>query len=176
MLAVMDKRKAVHLSARIAMACLPLLAAVHGQGQNAQTKKTDGATPDFALVTLPMKWVRDDRHYALNFISLSTPCPTHVGVPCECTMTFKVINSKEFADYISSFGDGRVPVVYQVLYRSDGSAHGARLESVGSWQADRFPVNDRLLSVVLHVQGRRPGQKQTANVNNPADCFPTKEN
>jgi hypothetical protein len=175
MLAVMDK-KVRNLSVRIAMACFVLLAVVHGQGQNAQTKKTDGSTPDLTPVTLSMKWPRGDRHYGPNFIWLSTPCQASGDVPCECTMTFKVINSKGFADYISSFGDGQVPVVYQVMYGADGFARGQRLESVGSWQADRFHLNEQALSVLYTFKGGKPGQKQPAHTNGTADCFPPKRN
>jgi hypothetical protein len=175
MLDVMNKN-ARGFSAQIALAGLLLCAVTPGYGQNAQMKKTDGAAPDLTPVTLSMKWARGDHHYGPNFISLSTPCQASGDVPCECAMQFKVINSQEFADYISSFGDAPVPVVYKVLYGSDGLAHGTRLESVGSWQADRFHVNDRLLSVHFTFKGGRPGQKQTANVHNPADCFPPKGN
>ena len=87
-------------------------------------------------------------------------------------MEFKVIDSQEFADYISSFGDARVPVVYQVLYGPRGTVQSARLESVGNWRADRFHTNDRLLEIHFNFQSGKPGQKQSANFRSPADCFP----
>jgi hypothetical protein len=173
MLVIMN-RKLKNLSTRIAVVGLPLMAVVPGQGQETQKQKAAATMPDLTPVTLSMKWARGDPHYGPNSIWLSTPCQASGDAPCECTMQFKVINSKEFADYISSFGGGLVPVVYQVSYGPDGLAHGARLESVGSWHADRFHVNERLLSVRFTFKGGKPGQKQTANVHDPTDCFPPK--
>lgn len=168
MLVIMSK-KARGLSARIAVFGLLPVAVTLGQAQDTQK-------PDPTPVTLSMKWARGDPYYGPNFISLSTPCQASENVPCECTMAFKGVKSQEFADYISSFRDALVPVVYQVLYGSDGLAHARRLESVGSWQADRFPKNDRLLGIQFTFKGGKPGQKRTANIHDPADCFPPKGN
>lgn len=168
MLVIMNK-KARGLSIGIAVLGLLPIAVTLGQAQDTQKS-------DLRPVTLSMKWARGDPHYGPNFIWLSKPCLTSGDLPCECIMQFKETNSKEFADYISSFGDGPVPVVYQVLYGSDGLAHGKRLESVGNWQADRFPRNDRLLGISSTFQGGKPGQKQTANIHDPADCFPPRGN
>lgn len=168
MLVIMNKKVRGFL-ARIAVVGLLPIAVALGQARDAQKS-------DLTPVTLSMKWARGDPHYGPNFIWLSTPCQASHNVPCECTMGFKVINSQAFADYISSFGDAMVPVVYQVLYGSDGLAHGKRLESVGSWGADRFPRNDRLLAISFKFKGSKPGQKQTANIHDPADCFPPKGN
>jgi len=173
MLVIMSK-KTRRLSTMIAVLGLLPIAVVLGQAQ--ETQKAGAAMSDFTPVTLSMRWARGDPHYGPNFIWLSTPCLTSGDVPCECTMQFKGTNSKEFADYISSFGDGPVPVVYQVLYGSDGLAHGNRLESVGNWQADRFPRNDRLLGISFTFKGGKPGQKQRANIHDPAGCFPPKAN
>jgi hypothetical protein len=175
MLDVMNK-KAKGVSAWVALAALLLFAVAVGQGQSAQTEKKSVATADLMTVTLSMEWARGDPHYGPNFILLSTPCQASVDVPCECTMQFKTINSQEFADYISSFGDGLVPVVYQVSYGSDSLVRGTRLESVGTWRADRFHVNDRLLGTRYTFKGGKPGQKQPAKVHAPADCFPPKGN
>lgn len=173
MLMIMNKRVR-RLSTRIVLAGLLLFAVVGGQGQNVQAGKTGGAMVDPTPVTLSMKWARGDPHYGPNFVWLSMPCQASGDVPCECTMQFKVINSQEFADYISSFGDAPVPVVYQVSYGPDGLVHGTRLKSVGSWQADRFQVNDRLLGIGFTLKGGNPEQKRKAKLRNPADCFPPK--
>ena len=165
--------RAKSLSTRIA-AIGVLLIAVLTQGQDIQKEKTGKAGLDLSLVTLSMKWARGDPHYGPQYISLSAPCHASGDVTRECTMEFKVINSQEFADYIASFGDGAVPVVYEVRYGPDGVAQGARLESVGSWQADRFHVNDRLLGIRHTFKGGKIGQKQTAKFRSPADCFPPK--
>lgn len=171
MLDVMDK-KIKSLSVRIAPAAMLLCAVAHGQSQNLQAEKTGGTMADLTPVTLSMKWARGDPHYGPNSVWLSTPCQGSDNVPCECTMEFKAAKSLEFADYISSFGDALVPVVYQVLYGTEGIAHSARLESVGSWQADKFNVNDRLLRIQFAFKGGKLGEKQKANFRAPADCFP----
>src|ERR1039458_9176065 len=126
---IMNKR-ARGLAARIAAFSVLPIAVVLGQCQETQRHKAAAAKSDLTPVTLSMKWTRGDPRYGPNSISLSTPCQASGDVPCECTMQFKVINSKEFADYISSFGDGLVPVVYEVRYGSDGLAPGARLRRV----------------------------------------------
>jgi hypothetical protein len=174
MLVIMSK-KARHFSIGIAAFGLLPIAAALGQTQDKQ-QKTGAAMSDPTPVTLSMKWARGDAYYGPNFISLSTPCQASDNVPCECTMAFKGVKSQGFADYISSFRDALVPVVYQVLYGSDGLAHARRLESVGSWQADKFPKNDRLLGTQFTFKGGKPGQRQTANIHDPADCFPPKGN
>src|SRR5271168_4482114 len=145
MLEIVNK-KVKGLSTRIAVLSLLPIAAMLGQAQDTQTS-------DLKPLTLSMKWARGDPHYGPNFIWLSTPCRASDNVPCECTMEFKGIKSQAFADYISSFGDVPVPVVYQVSYNANGFAGSAQLESVGTWQADRFPRNDRLLGISLTFKG-----------------------
>jgi hypothetical protein len=161
-------------SARTTVAALLLLSVVLGQSQEIREEKTTGVMAEFTPVTLSMKWSRGDRHYGPNFIWLSAPCQSNVS--CECTMEFKVINSQEFADYIASFGDAPVPVVYQVLYGPSGVVQGTRLESVGSWRAERFHANDQQLGIHFNFKSGKPGQKQTAHFHSPADCFPPKAN
>lgn len=158
---------------RMSVAILPLLAIVSVQSQEIQKEqKKEGAAADLTPVTLSMKWTRGSPQYGSNFIRLSTPCQASAKVSCECSMEFKAINSQEFADYISSFGDNRVPAVYQVLYRPGVTAQGVRLESVGSWRAYRFQVNDRLLQIRFNFKSGKPGRKQGGNFHLPADCFP----
>lgn len=173
MLSVMTN-KVRRFSTGIAVLGLIPLTVTLGRGQ--ENQKSSLPVPDLMPITLSMKWVRGDPHYGPNFIRLSRPCQASSDVPCECTMEFKVINSKEFADYIASFGDGAVPVVYEVRYGPDGLAQGSRLESVGSWQADRFHVNERLLGIRYTFKGGKIGQNQTAKSHSPADCFPPKAN
>jgi hypothetical protein len=171
----MDK-KARSLSVRIVAIGVLLIAAVLTLGQDVPKKSAGKDRLDLRVVTLSMQWARGDPHYGPKFISLSTPCQASGDVPCECTMQFRGTNSLQFADYISSFGDEPIDVVYEVRYGPDGLVHQAQLESVGSWQADRFPVNDRLLGIRSTFKDREPGQKQKAKLRNPADCFPPRRN
>lgn len=168
--------KAKRLPTWIAVFGLLFINVMLGQGQENQKQKAGAPVSDLTPITLSMKWTRGDPHYGPQYISLSTPCQASGDLPCECTMEFKVINSQEFADYIASFSSGAVPVVYEVRYGPDLLAQGARLESVGSWQADRFHVNERLLGIRYTFKGGKIGQKQTAKFHSPADCFPPKGN
>jgi hypothetical protein len=165
-------RKARGLSARIAVLSLLSIAVMLGQNQEREKQKAATDKSDFTPVTLSMKWARGDTNYGSNFIRLSTPCQASDDVRCECTMEFKAIKSPEFADSISSFGDALVSVVYQVSYGPDGFAHRTRLESVGSWQAERFQVKDRLLGIHFAFKGGKPGQRQKVNFHAPEDCLP----
>lgn len=81
-------------------------------------------------------------------------------------------NSKEFADYVTSFAHGKVPVVYSVVYSNEGRFLGARLDRVGKWTSDRFQTNDRLLGVQVSFHRSQVGRGQTAHINSPGDCFP----
>jgi hypothetical protein len=130
------------------------------------------ATP--VSVTLFMDWSRGDSHYGPNFIQLRKPCPSEK--PCECVAEFKVIsskeNSKEFAEYVTSFDHGKVPVTYQVSYNSDGLVSAAQFEKLGSWTRDKLHPNDGLLGVKIksHIGG--PRQTNSMKINSPGDCFP----
>jgi len=48
-------------------------------------------------------------------------------------MDFKATTSKDFADYIESFGSNKAPVKYRVYYDRNPEVVGASLESVGTW-------------------------------------------
>jgi hypothetical protein len=92
-------------------------------------------------------------------------------------MDFKVIssreNSKEFADYITSFDHGKVPVTYEVMYGQDGVVQDARLVSVGDWKREKFRINDTLLGVKIKFSADGP-RKQSRNFRSPGDCFPAR--
>jgi hypothetical protein len=127
-------------------------------------------------ITLRMKWQRgSNSHYGSNFVYLHTPCQN--GEACECSMSFKATNSKAFADYISSFGENKVPVVYEVAYGADGRAKTNQLMSVGTWGSDRFSHNDRLISVSVNFQGGGGaiGEHQSFKLHGSEDCFPSSE-
>jgi hypothetical protein len=135
--------------------------------------------PQATLVTLLMDWSRGSSHYGPDFIFLHRPCEAATGHGCECTAEFKVMsskqNSKEFADYVTSFEHGKVPVVYNVLFNDQGQAAGVRLVGVGQWKSDRFHVNDGLLGVRVTFSGKgQIGQVQHAPIHGVADCFPPK--
>jgi hypothetical protein len=171
MLDAMNQR-VKNFAARTACAALLFWAAASVQSQDVKAGKTDEAGIKASSVTLSMRWLRGDLHYGPNFISLASPCQPFAHESCECTMDFKGINSIEFADYIASFGDARVPVVFEVVYGPDLLAQRARLNSVGSWRADRFQVNDRLLGITFKWDNT--SGKHTLRF--PAECFPPREN
>jgi hypothetical protein len=143
----------------------------------AQTAGANVSTvPSSVVITSKMDWSRGSSgsHYGANFIQLREPCQRE-GLSCECVMSFKIIssaeNAKEFADYITSFEHGKVPVTYEVWYGQDAVVHEARLVSVGDWKRDRFRTNDTLLGVELKFSTGGP-QKQV--VHSPGDCFPSR--
>lgn len=137
------------------------------------------AAPTLAPVTLKMDWSQGSigSHYGPNFIQLREPCREE-GTSCECVISFKVISSKEnareFADYISSFEHGTVPVTFEVAFGQDGLVHTARLASVGEWNADKFQTNDTLLGVHMKFTSGS-AKKQERFLHAPADCFTPKK-
>ena len=78
--------------------------------EGTQGKSSPAAVP----VTLSMDWSRGDAHYGPDFIQLRAPCQPPSEKSCECVADFKVISSKEdakeFANYVTSFERGKVPV------------------------------------------------------------------
>src|SRR5229473_5408167 len=139
-------------------------------------KSTSGpvAVPDLIPIMLDMDWTRGGPHYGPDFVHLRTPC-LREGTTCECVMNFKVIsskdNSKEFADYVTSFEHGKVPVTYEVSYGQDHVVRASRLVSVGEWRRDRFHVNDGSLGVNFAFSPGSP-KIQLKKINSPGDCFP----
>jgi hypothetical protein len=96
--------------------------------------------------------------------------------PCECVAEFKVIsskeNSKEFANYVTSFEHGKVPVIYQVWYNADGFVSRAQFLKLGNRTRDKLHPNDGLLGVKIKSPIGGPGQSQSTKINSPGDCFP----
>ncbi len=151
---------------------LLFLCSLYAGGQTAASN-AKGA-PEFVPITLDMDWTRGSLHYGPDFIYLRTACQRE-GTTCECVMNFKVIsskdNSKEFADYITSFEHGKVPVTYEVSYGQDHVVRASRLVSVGEWRRDRFHVNDGSLGVNFAFSPGSP-KIQLKKINSPGDCFP----
>ena len=140
---------------------------------DAQRTTVSQGTP----VTLWMDWKRGDSHYGKDFIELHRTCQ---GKSCVCVADFKVIsskeNAKEFADYVTSFEHGRVPVVYDLILSEEGRFVGARLLRVGDWTSDRFHQNDGILGVRFSFPGKgKIGQPQSAPVRGISECFPLKQ-
>lgn len=127
-------------------------------------------------VTLSMDWAPGDAHYGPDFIQLNSPCQRHPEKSCACVADFRVVssatNSAEFANYVTSFEHGKVPVSYEVRYSAEGLFLGARLLSVGNWTRDRFHANDGLLGVKTTFHAASPGQVQRAAIDSPGECFP----
>jgi hypothetical protein len=136
---------------------------------SAQIRKTEQKT-----MVLDMSWKRGDDHYGPNFIHLESACLSNSAPGCFCSVDFKVTTSKDFADYIESFGSNKVPVKYRVDYDRNHRIVGAILEGVGEWPVERFHVNER-----SHATGFRmvPGKgKGGGYIRNPGDCFPNPTN
>jgi hypothetical protein len=134
------------------------------QGNSAVRRKT---------VVLEMSWKRGDNHYGPNFISLESPCLSSAVQGCSCVRDFKITTSKEFADYIASFGDAKVPVKYRVDYDRRDEVVGAILEAVGEWPQERFHANEKSLAVTFRMSAHRPAG---GHLSSPADCFPKPAN
>jgi hypothetical protein len=126
----------------------------------AQSRKT---------VVLEMSWSRGDPHYGPNFIHLESDCLGTGESDCFCSVDFKVTTSKEFANYIESFGSKKVPVKYQVDYDRDHAIIGAGLESVGEWPTTRFHINETSLAIGFRFH--RQAYK-VHHFHDPGDCFP----
>lgn len=128
-------------------------------------------------VTLWMDWKRGDSHYGKDFIELHRSCERE---PCVCVVSFKVIsagkNAREFADYVSSFEQGKVPIVYELLSSKEGRFVSARFLRVGDWTSDRFHPNDGVLGVqVTFKAGSDTGRTMPTRVSSPANCFPPQQ-
>lgn len=71
-----------------------------------------------------MDWTRGDAHYGPDFIQLNSPCQRQAEKPCVCVADFKVVSSSanpaEFANYVTSFEHGKVPVTFEVRYSAEG--------------------------------------------------------
>lgn len=133
-----------------------------------------GCFGDRRAVILEMSWKRGDDHYGPNFIHLESPCLGNSAPGCFCSADFKVTTSKDFADYIESFGNTKVPVKYRVDYDRNHQIVGAILESVGTWPGKRFNDNERSLGTGFRLI---PGQRNGGGrIRNPGDCFPNPAN
>ena len=114
-----------------------------------------------------MEWHRGDIYYGPNFIWLSARCESASAENCKCKAFFKTPESAEFANYIASFQDRKVPVTYD-LYDVQGHI-GAKLVTVGDWRAEQFHNDD---GVIVPVITSVPGKSQIVHSESPGDCFP----
>ena len=122
-------------------------------------------------VTLWMGWERGDPHYGHDVIRLRQPCQNSNEVGCVCRVRFAT-RSPQFADYIASFGENKVPVVYRVIYGSNGQAIAANFLSVGTWSRDKLSSpNDGLIGIEFRNEVRQKGQQVRHRVSLPAACF-----
>lgn len=175
---------AYHRLCVLLLSILCLATQSYAQGNDSAQKKP---APGSVSVTLSMDWTRGDPHYGPDFIQLNSPCQQQaekssaaaqagLRVGCACVADFKVVsssaNSAEFANYVTSFGHGKVPVTYEVRYGAEGIFLGARLLSVGNWTRDRFHPNDGLLGVKTTFHAASPGQVQRARIESLGECFP----
>lgn len=133
-----------------------------------------GCAGDQRSVVLAMSWKRGDDHYGPNSIHLESPCLGNSAPGCFCSADFKGTTSKDFADYIESFGSTKVQVKYRVDYDRNHQVVGALLQSVGVWTGKRFHDNERSLGTGFRMI---PGQSKGGGyVRNPGDCFPSSAN
>ena len=121
-------------------------------------------------VALEMSWKRGDDHYGPKAIHLESTCLSNPEPGCFCSLDFKVTTSKEFADYVASFGTNKVPVKFHVDYDNNHQVIGAILESVGEWAENRFHINEKSLATGFRMVRNKPSG--SGHLNNPADCFP----
>jgi hypothetical protein len=120
---------------------------------------------------LGMSWKRGDNYYGPNFIHLESPCASNPEPGCFCAVDFTRTKSKEFADYVQSFENKKVPVKYDVIYDRDRQVVGAGLISVGVWPAERFDITERSLSSGIRAVQNESGSG-VLHFKVPADCFP----
>lgn len=122
-------------------------------------------------VVLEMSWKRGNEVYGPNFVHLESPCQSSQDPGCYCAMDFTVTVSKDFGDYIQSFGSGKVPVRYRIDYDVNRKLSGIGLESVGAWPATRFnTVEKSLSSGTRSSQGQPPSGVLRGKT--PDDCLP----
>ena len=147
------------------------------QANDGADKKSSSATS--VSVTLLMDWTRGDAHYGPDFIQLRSPCQPQSEKSCVCVADFKVAsssaNSAEFANDVTSFEHGKVPVTYEVRYSDEGLFLGALLLRVGNWTRDKFLPNDGLLGVKITFRPASPGQVHRTKIDSPGECFPPKK-
>jgi hypothetical protein len=124
-------------------------------------------------VTLEMSWKRGDTHYGPNFIHLESACLSNPEPGCFCSKDFTSTRTKEFGDYIESFGNKKVPVKYRVDYDGNGQPGGAALESVGAWPVERFNIVERRMP--LSSGSRMQPGGGVSHLRTPGDCFPTEK-
>jgi hypothetical protein len=119
-----------------------------------------------------MDWSRGHPKYGPDFIVLVTPCKRDNSPACECFAEFRNTRSKEFADYVASFPHGKVPVVYDVGRDASGQVRGTRLSSVGNWPREKLAhPSDGLLGVSQVFKSDKAGDKKSAKMRDPGDCF-----
>jgi hypothetical protein len=126
------------------------------------------SVPVLRSATLWMNWERGHSHDGPDFIRLTEPCQ-NAKAGCVCRVRFAT-RSSEFADYISSLGENKVPVVYEVTYDLTGAVVAARLISVGMWTEAGFPaVSDGLIEISFTGEAV---PRVVRRVSVPSDCFP----
>jgi hypothetical protein len=119
------------------------------------------------VVTLEMSWRRGDDHHGPNFVYLESRCLNNPVLGCFCANAFEATTTKEFADYVETFGNRKVPVLYEVKY-VNGQVVGAGLLSVGTWPKSRFNASE----ISLVTGFKLPKLNGVMHSKNPADCFP----
>ena len=145
-------------------------AALVAAGARLLSAQISGATYR-ETVALEMSWKRGDNHYGPNFIHLESPCLSNPAPGCFCALDFKTTTSKEFAEYIESFGSKRVPLKFRVDCDRNHQVVGAILEGVGEWPEEKFHViKERSLATGFRML--RGQHTSGGHLNNPADCFP----
>jgi hypothetical protein len=121
-------------------------------------------------VGLEMSWKRGDSYYGPIFIHLESACLSNSVPGCFCFLDIKTNTSKEFADYVESFGSNRVPVKFYVDYDRNHEVVGAILEGVAEWPEERFHIKERSLGTGFRMLPNK--RTSGGQLNNPADCFP----
>jgi hypothetical protein len=87
----------------------------------------------------------------------------------DCWLSFS--QPSEFRDYLAHFGSGSVPVVFRVSFDASGKPVDAALISVGAWNAEKLPSDERRLKIAREFRHLKPGESITMSLPAPGDCF-----
>jgi hypothetical protein len=118
---------------------------------------------DSRLVTVAMKLEQ-------NTINTAGKTSLHFeNRSLDCWLSFS--QPSEFRGYLANFGSGSVPVVFRVTFDGSGKPLDAVLISVGAWNAQKLPSDERHLTVAREFRHLKPGETYTTSLPAPGDCF-----
>jgi hypothetical protein len=87
----------------------------------------------------------------------------------DCWLSFS--QPSEFRDYLANFGSASVPVVFRVSFDGSGKPLDAVLISVGAWNAEKLPSDERYFTIAREFRHLKPVETYTTSLPAPGDCF-----